>query len=66
VPFVKDFFAKQRKVWTDKGGELVSFPPEEQAAMVEKVSGVADDLSKTKPELNKTIKIVFESAKRNK
>jgi len=66
TPFVKEFFAKQRKVWTDKGGELVSFPPEEQAAMVEKVSGVADDLSKTKPELNKAVKIVFESAKRNK
>jgi TRAP-type transport system periplasmic protein len=66
VPFVKEFFAKQRKVWTDKGGELVSFPAEEQAAMVEKISSVADDLSKTKPELNKTVKIVFESAKRNK
>src|SRR5262249_13662999 len=23
VPFAKDFFAKQRKTWTDKGGELI-------------------------------------------
>ncbi len=66
VPFVKDFFAKQRKVWIDKGGELISVAPEEQSAMIEKISSVADDLSKSKPELNKTVKIVFESAKRNK
>jgi hypothetical protein len=26
VPFVNDFFAAQRKVWTDKGGELISLP----------------------------------------
>src|SRR5712691_8705417 len=63
VPFVKEFFAKQRKVWIDKGGELISVPPEEQSAMIDKISSVADDLSKTKPELNKTVKIVFESAK---
>ena len=66
VPFVKEFFAKQRKIWTDKGGELVSFPAAEQSAMIEKISNVADDLSKSKPELNKAVKIVFESANRNK
>lgn len=66
VPFVKEFFGNQRKVWTDKGGELISLPAAEQAAMVEKVSSIGDDLSKSKPELNKTVKAVFESAKRNK
>jgi TRAP-type C4-dicarboxylate transport system substrate-binding protein len=66
VPFVKEFFATQRKVWTDKGGELISFPAAEQSAMIEKISGIGEDLSKTKPELNKAIKTVFESAKRNK
>ncbi|HEY7663840.1 MAG TPA: TRAP transporter substrate-binding protein [Xanthobacteraceae bacterium] len=66
VPFVKDFFAKQRKVWSDKGGELISLPAAEQAAMVEKISSIGDDLSKNKPELNKAVKTVFESAKRYK
>ena len=63
---MKEFFAQQRKVWTDKGGELVSLPPDEQAAFVAKVSSIGDDLSKTKPELNKAVRTVFESAKRNK
>ena len=66
VPFVKDFFAKQRQIWTDKGGELISFPPDEQAAMLEKISTIGEDLSKSKPELNKTVMTVFASAKRNK
>jgi hypothetical protein len=63
---VKDFFAKQRKVWTDKGGELISLPAAEQSAMVEKISSIGEDLSKSKPELNKAVKTVFESAKRHK
>jgi TRAP-type transport system periplasmic protein len=66
IPFVKEFFAKQRKIWTEKGGELVSLPPDEQAAFVDKISSIGDDLSKTKPELNKSVRTVFESAKRNK
>ena len=66
VPFVKDFFAKQRQIWTEKGGELISFPPAEQAAMLEKISTIGEDLSKSKPELNKTVMTVFASAKRNK
>jgi TRAP-type transport system periplasmic protein len=66
VPFVKEFFAKQRDVWKEKGGVLVSLPPEEQAALVAKVSTIGEDLSKDKPDLNKAVKLVFESAARNK
>jgi TRAP-type C4-dicarboxylate transport system substrate-binding protein len=66
VPFVKDFFAKQRQIWTDKGGELISLPAAEQATMMEKISSVGYDLSKSKPDLNDAVKTVFESAKRNK
>ena len=50
VPFVKEFFAKQRKVWTDKGGELISFPAAEQSALIEKISSIGEDLSKSKPD----------------
>jgi TRAP-type transport system periplasmic protein len=66
VPFVNDFFAAQRKVWTDSGGELISLPAAEQQAMVAQISSVANDLSASNPELNAAVKIVFESAARNK
>ena len=66
VPFVKEFFAKQRDVWKAKGGILISLPAAEQAAMVAKVSTIGEDLSKDNPELNKAVKLVFESAARNK
>jgi TRAP-type transport system periplasmic protein len=66
IPFVNDFVAGQRKAWTDKGGELISLPAEEQAAMIAKISSIGNDLSATKPELNKAVNLVFESAARNK
>jgi len=66
VPFVKEFFAKQRDVWKGKGGVLISLPAAEQAAMVAKVLTIGEDLSKDNAELNKAVKLVFESAKRNK
>ena len=63
---MKDFFAKQRQAWTEKGGELISLPEADQTAMLEKVSGVGYDLSKSKPELNEAVRTVFQLAKRNK
>jgi TRAP-type transport system periplasmic protein len=66
VPFVNDFFAAQRKVWTDSGGELISLPAAEQQAMITRISSVANDVSASNPKLNAAVKIVFESAARNK
>ena len=66
LPFVKEFFAKQRDVWKGKGGVLISLPAAEQAAMTAKVSTIGEDFSKDNPELNKAVKLVFESAARNK
>jgi TRAP-type transport system periplasmic protein len=66
VPFVKEFFAAQRKVWTDNGGELTSLPADEQTALIQKISAVAVDFSASKPDLNAAVKIVFASAGRNK
>src|SRR5262249_15242061 len=43
VPWVKDFFQKQRKIWTDNGGVLVSLPAEDQAAMLAKISSIGED-----------------------
>jgi TRAP-type C4-dicarboxylate transport system substrate-binding protein len=66
APFVSDFFAAQRKAWTDNGGELFALPADEESAMLVRISSIAADLSGDKPELNSTIKLVFESAGRNK
>ena len=66
IPFASGFFAAQRKDWIDKGGELTSLPADEQAALIAKISSIGDDLSKSKPELNAAVKLVFESAARNK
>jgi len=66
VPFVKDFFAASYKTWTDNGGELTSLPADEQAAMIDKISSIGTDLSASKPALNAAVKLVSESAARNK
>ncbi len=66
VPFVDDFFAGQRKAWTDKGGELISLPADEEAEMIAKISSIGNDISAAKPNLNKAVGLVFESASRNK
>lgn len=66
VPFVNDFFAAQRKEWTDKGGELISLPAAEQAAFVAKTSTIGDELSKDRPELNAAVKVVSAAAARAK
>ncbi len=66
VPWVNEFFAAQKKVWTDKGGEFINLPADEQAAMIAKFASVGNDLSKDKPALNKAVELVVESAARNK
>lgn len=66
VPWVNEFFAAQQKVWTDKGGEMINLPADEQGAMIAKFGSVGNDLSKDKPALNKAVELVVESAARNK
>jgi TRAP-type C4-dicarboxylate transport system substrate-binding protein len=66
VPFLYDFIAAQHKEWTDKGGELIKLQTDEQAALNARISSIGDDLSKDKPELNKAVNLVVESAVRNK
>jgi TRAP-type transport system periplasmic protein len=66
VPFVDDYFAAQRKAWAAAGGELIGLPPSELAELNAKIATVGDDLSKGNPDLNATVKVVAESAARNK
>ena len=66
VTFVDNFYAAQRKAWTAAGGELISLPADELAALNAKIASIGDDLSKDNPELNAAAKVVVESAARNK
>jgi len=66
VPFVSDFYAAQRKAWTDHGGQLSSLPADEQAAFLKKISDIGDSLSKDKPDLNKAVHVAIDAAARNK
>jgi TRAP-type C4-dicarboxylate transport system substrate-binding protein len=66
IPFVTEFFDAQRKAWLASGGEVASLPADDQAAMLAKISSIASDLSASKPDLNAAVKVIFESAARNK
>ena len=66
VPFLHDFIDAQHKQWTDNGGEVTSLPADEQASLNAKLASIGDDLSKANPELNKAVKLVADSAARNK
>ena len=57
---------KARKGWTDTGGELISLPPEEQAAMMKTLSGVGAEVSKAKPALSEAYMIVTDAAQRTR
>jgi TRAP-type transport system periplasmic protein len=60
-----DFLARQRSVWIENGGELDTLPPEERADMMVKVTTVANDIVKTKPELRPIWELLRAAAKRN-
>ncbi len=66
VPFVDQFFDEQREIWTKSGGSAVRLPPADQAEMLGKISSIADDLSKSKPDLNAAVKTAFDTAAKYK
>ena len=66
LPFVKEFFAQQTNVWKSKGGVIVEPPAAEKAAVTAKISTIAHDLSKDKPDLAAAVKIAFDAAARLK
>ena len=61
-----DFFAQQTNVWKSKGGQIVEPAPAEKAAVTAKLSTIAADLSKDKPDLAAAVKTAFETAERLK
>ncbi|MFZ0777882.1 MAG: TRAP transporter substrate-binding protein DctP, partial [Xanthobacteraceae bacterium] len=63
-PAALDLFNKARQAWTEKGGELISLPADEQAKMMHTLSSVGDDVSKAKPGVREAYEIVTAAAKR--
>ena len=59
-----DFVNKMRKTWVERGGELISLPSDEQAAMMKTLASVGADVTKPKPELSAAYKVVTDAAKR--
>jgi TRAP-type C4-dicarboxylate transport system substrate-binding protein len=66
VPFVDTFFDEQRKVWIASGGSATHLPAEDQAALLAKISSIADDLSSSKPALSEAVKAISAVAAKNK
>jgi TRAP-type transport system periplasmic protein len=56
--------ARARKAWTESGGELISLPADEQAAMLSTLATVGEDVSKAKPRLNAAYEAVKAAAQR--
>jgi TRAP-type C4-dicarboxylate transport system substrate-binding protein len=65
-PWERNFYEAQRKVWTDRGGELINLPPEEQSAMMESIASIGGDLSKSKPALHQAYEVLVAAANRTR
>jgi len=56
----------QRKAWLAAGGELVSLPHNEQADMMNMLTSVGYDVSKSKPALREAYQVVSDAAQRTR
>jgi TRAP-type C4-dicarboxylate transport system substrate-binding protein len=65
-PFAKALWQKARKSWVDSGGELISLPADDQASMMKALTGVGEDIAKTKPQLYEAYKVVTAAAQRTR
>jgi TRAP-type C4-dicarboxylate transport system substrate-binding protein len=59
-----DFVEKMRKTWVERGGELISLPPNEQDTMMKTLASVGHDVTKNKPALAAAYKVVTDAATR--
>lgn len=62
-PLAKAFEEEARQSWVADGGELIALPSDEQAALLQMLTSVGADVSKTKPQLNAAYKLVSDAAK---
>jgi TRAP-type C4-dicarboxylate transport system substrate-binding protein len=65
-PQTVDIIAKADKGWADGGGEFIDLPADEEAALLQTLSSVGEDVSKTKPSLSAAYQVVTAAAQRTK
>jgi TRAP-type transport system periplasmic protein len=65
TPWALDFTDSQRKLWAEKGGEVITLPAADKAEMMAKLAPVGDDIVKTKPELKPLWDQMVATAKRS-
>jgi TRAP-type transport system periplasmic protein len=59
-------YGDERKAWVANGGELISLPPDEQAAMMKMLISVGEDVSRSQPALHEAFEIVADAARRTR
>jgi TRAP-type C4-dicarboxylate transport system substrate-binding protein len=64
LPWSLDFLVSQRKVWVEKGGEVINLSAAEHAELMQRMRPIGDDIVKTKPELKPLWEQLLASAKR--
>jgi len=65
-PWAADHRQRVEAEWTATGGELISFPAEEQATLMKTLSDVGQEVSKSKPAVAAAYQIMTEAAQRLK
>jgi TRAP-type transport system periplasmic protein len=60
------FVESQRKVWVEKGGEVITLPAADKAAMMAQMRPIGDDIVKTKPELKPLYDLMVAAARRTR
>jgi TRAP-type C4-dicarboxylate transport system substrate-binding protein len=66
IPWGIDYNKQEDAVWTKSGGELIKFPPDEEATYLSTLKSVGADVSKSKPAVRTAYDLVTEAAKRDK
>jgi TRAP-type C4-dicarboxylate transport system substrate-binding protein len=64
IPWAVEFITAQRKVWADKGGEVIYLSPADHAELMAKMRPVGDDIVKSKPDLKPLWDDLLAAAKR--
>lgn len=64
APWEIDFLAQQHRLWTDKGGEIITLPDADKAELMAKVAPVGDNIVRSKPLLKPLWDQMVAAAKR--
>jgi TRAP-type C4-dicarboxylate transport system substrate-binding protein len=58
-----DFNNKARQVWTEKGGELITLSPADQAEMMKRLSTVGDEVVTSQPRVKEVYDLMVQTAR---